>query len=461
MKRFWKVGAGFAGALALMALFADVSFAQEADLAEQVAGLQAVTTTIWLIISAALVFFMQAGFALLEAGSVQSKNVANVLMKNLADFAIATFAFLAVGYAFMFGDGTPFIGLSGFFLNEFGGDPVDLTFWFFQLVFAGTAATIVSGAVAERTKFGAYLIFSLIITAFIYPIYGHWVWGGGWLSDLSFLGDDVAFTDFAGSTVVHSVGGWAAFFGAMVVGARIGRFDKDGKPVAIPGHSVTMVALGVFILWIGWFGFNAGSQLSASTGDDATAIALIAANTTIAAAMGAIGAVLYSLKSGKVSFTAGFAGVLGGLVAITAPCAFVTPLQAVIIGLVGGAIVPWGMEMLEKFKIDDPAGAVPVHLMAGVWGTLAVGLFPFNMTQLMAQVIGILACAVWAGGLSYLTFLAIDKTIGMRVSAEEELHGLDYDEHGIVAYPDINAIPGAAVPATAEIGTGVSRAPAK
>ena len=459
MKRFWKVGAGFAGALVLMALFADVSFAQ--DTAEEIAGLQAATTTIWLVISAALVFFMQAGFALLEAGSVQSKNVVNVLMKNLADFVIATFTFLAVGYAFMFGEGTPVIGLSGFFLNEFGGEPVDMAFWFFQLVFAGTAATIVSGAVAERTKFGAYLIFSAVITAFIYPIYGHWVWGGGWLSDLSFLGEDIAFSDFAGSTVVHSVGGWAAFFGAMVVGARIGRFDKDGKPVAIPGHSVTMVALGVFILWIGWFGFNAGSQLSASTGDDATAIALIAANTTIAAAMGAVGAVLYSMKSGKVSFNAGFPGVLGGLVAITAPCAGVTPLQAVIIGLVGGAIVPWGMEMLEKFKIDDPAGAVPVHLMAGVWGTLAVGLFPFSFPQLMAQAIGIVACAVWAGGLSYLMFLAIDKTMGMRVSAEEELRGLDYDEHGIVAYPDINAIPGAAMSATAEMGTGVSRAPAK
>lgn len=461
MKQFWKLGAAVAGVLTLMALFGGTTFAQEADMAADVAGLQAVTTNIWLIVSAALVFFMQAGFALLESGSTQSKNAVNVLMKNLIDFSIATVSFLLVGYAFMFGAGTPFIGLSDFALNEFGGERPDMAFWFFQLVFAGTAATIVSGAVAERTKFGAYIIFSAVITAIIYPIYGHWVWGGGWLSDLSFLGEGIAFTDFAGSTVVHSVGGWAAFFGAMVVGARMGRFDSSGKSTPILGHSAPLTALGVFILWIGWFGFNAGSQLSAANGDDAVAIALIAANTTIAAGVGALGAMLYSMKSGKPSFTAAFGGVLGGLVAITAPCAFVTPMQAMIIGLVGGALVPWGSEMLEKIKIDDPAGAVPVHLVAGVWGTLAVGLFPLNFTQLIAQVIGIVACAVWAGGLSYLMFFAIDKTIGMRVSAEEEARGLDYDEHGIVAYPDVNPIPGATVPATTDMGGGVSRAPAQ
>lgn len=461
MKHFWKLGVAGAGALTLMALFGGTTFAQEADLAADVEGLKTVTTSTWLVVTAALVFFMQAGFALLEAGMGQSKNTANVLMKNLMDFCIASVAFLFFGYAFMFGEGTPFIGLSGFALGEFGGEPPDMAFWTFQLVFAGTSATIVSGAVAERTKFSAYMIFSAVITAIIYPIYGHWVWGGGWLSDLSFLGEGIAFKDFAGSTVVHSVGGWAAFFGAMVVGARIGRFSGDGKTNPFPPHSAPHIATGVFILWLGWFGFNAGSQLSASTGDDAAAIGLITANTVVAAGVGGLGGMFYSLKDGKYSFTSTFGGVLGGLVGITAACAFVTPVQAVIIGLVGGALVPWGGEMLEKFKIDDVAGAVPVHLVAGVWGTLAVGLFPLNFSQLIAQIIGVAACAAWAGGLSYLTFLAIDKTMGMRVSAEEEAHGLDFDEHGLVAYPDINPIPGKTVPATVELGAGISRAPAK
>ncbi|NJO83786.1 MAG: hypothetical protein HC828_13965 [Blastochloris sp.] len=244
MKRIWKWGAAIAGALALMMVLSGVSFAQETDLAADVAGLQTVSTTLWLIISAMVVFFMQAGFALLESGSTRSKNTVNILMKNLLDFCVATVAFLTVGYAFMFGEGTPIIGLDSFFLGEFGGTVPDLAFWFFQLVFAGTAATIISGAVAERTKFTAYIIFSVVITAIIYPIFGHWVWGGGWLSSLDFLGEDVAFTDFAGSTVVHSVGGWAAFFGALVVGPRIGRFTSDGKAVQIPGHSMPFSALG-------------------------------------------------------------------------------------------------------------------------------------------------------------------------------------------------------------------------
>lgn len=469
MKQIWKWGAAVVGALTLFLLFDNVALAQEADVDGVAAGLNAV----WLIVSAMVVFFMQAGFALLESGSTRSKNTINIMMKNLLDFGVATVTYLAVGYAFMFGTGTPIIGLDSFFLAEFGGNltnPVDpipvLAFWFFQLVFAGTAATIVSGAVAERTKFSAYIIFSLVITAIIYPIFGHWVWGGGWLGDLSFMGlvdadgNGVAFSDFAGSTVVHSVGGWAAFFGAMIVGARRGRFNEDGTANPIPGHSMPLAALGVFILWLGWFGFNAGSQLAAASLADAEAIALIATNTTIAAGTGALAAMIYTAIQNKPDISLSFNGVIGGLVAITAPCAGVTPVQALIIGAVGGCIVVWGAQMLEKIKVDDPVGAVPAHLMAGVWGTLAVGLFPFDQTQLMAQAVGVAACAVWAGGLSYIMFLILDNAMGMRVEPDVEDRGLDFDEHGALAYPDINVVPPEIIKA-ADTGSGVSRAPAK
>lgn len=421
---------------------------------EQVNGLIYSIDNIWVLVAAFLVFFMQAGFALVEAGFTRSKNTTNILMKNVMDFCMGTLSFWAVGYAFMYGDGTPFIGLSGFFLSGLseidpstvgalaGGELSLYVDWFFQLVFAATAATIVSGAMSERTRFSAYFVYSILITAFIYPIFGHWTWGGGWLSELGF-------SDFAGSTIVHSVGGWAALVGAMMLGPRRGRFDKNGKPVAIPGHSIALGTLGVFILWLGWFGFNPGSQLAASGMENINAIALVAANTNIAAAAGAFAALAVAwIKYGKPDLSYTLNGALGGLVAITAPCAVVLPWSAVVIGLVAGVVVVFGMMFLEKMKVDDPVGAVPVHLMSGAWGTLALGIFAtdsgllygFGASQLVAQIIGIVACGVWTAGTAGLVFFAIKKTIGLRVTQEEEELGLDYHEHGSEAYPDLRAL---------------------
>ncbi len=425
---------------------------------EQVNGLMYSIDNMWVIIAGILVFFMQAGFSLVEAGFTRSKNTTNILMKNVMDFCMGTLSFWAVGYALMYGEGSPFIGLSGFFLSGLsdidpataatleGGTLSLYTDWFFQLVFAATAATIVSGAMSERTRFSAYFVYSIGITAIIYPIFGHWTWGGGWLSELGF-------SDFAGSTIVHSVGGWAALVGAMMLGPRKGRFDKDGKPVPIPGHSIVLGTLGVFILWLGWFGFNPGSQLAASGIENINAIALVAANTNIAAAAGAFGALAVAwIKFGKPDLSYTLNGALGGLVAITAPCAVVLPWSAVLIGLVAGVIVVFGMILLEKLKIDDPVGAVPVHLFSGAWGTLALGIFSTEngllygggATQLVAQIIGIVACGVWTAGTVAILFFAIKNTIGLRVSAEEEELGLDYHEHGSEAYPDLRALRGAA-----------------
>ena len=418
-------------------------FAQEPDpIAELTRGLD----TAWLLITGFLVFWMQAGFALVEAGLTRSKNTTNILFKNLIDFVFATLAFWAIGYAFMYGSSAGgWIGTSGFFIS--GGDDVVglpvLAFWFFQLVFAGTAATIVSGAMAERTKFSAYLIYSFFISAIIYPIAGHWVWGGGWLWTLF---GDVGFRDFAGSTVVHSVGGWLALVGAIVLGPRVGRFTKDGKPVAIPGHSITLATLGVFILWLGWFGFNPGSQLAIS-GSNADAVALVAANTNIAAAAGALAAMVaaWLFVTKKPDLPTALNGTLAGLVAITAPCAYVTPLDSVIIGVVGGVIVVFGAVWLEKLKIDDPVGAVPVHLFNGIWGTLSIGIFGTVgigsfMTgdggqQFIAQLTGVLAFGVWCLVTGFILFLVIKATNGLRVSREEEINGLDILEHGTEAYP--------------------------
>ncbi|MBN1427067.1 MAG: ammonium transporter [Anaerolineae bacterium] len=424
-------------------LSAGPAFAQEAD---PIADLTRGVNTIWVLLTAFLVFWMQAGFAFVEAGLTRSKNTTNILFKNLVDFVFATLAFWFFGYAFMFGTSAGgFIGTSDFFISggeDVVGVPV-MAFWFFQLVFAGTAATIVSGAMAERTKFSAYLLYSFIISGLIYPISGHWIWGNGWLANLPF---GAGFKDFAGSTVVHSVGGWLALIGAITLGPRIGRFTKDGKAHAIPGHSVSMVVLGVFILWLGWFGFNPGSQLAA-VGSDADVIAMVAANTNIAAAAGALAAMILSwlFVTKKPDLGITLNGALAGLVAITAPCAWVTPLNAIIIGAIGGVIIVYGALLLEKLKIDDPVGAVPVHLMNGIWGTLAVGIFATengvigliagNSGQLIAQLIGVAAVGVWCVGTGTVLFPVLIKgTIGLRVSREEEMKGLDIEEHGSEAY---------------------------
>jgi Amt family ammonium transporter len=431
--------------VAVALLSASPAFAQEAD---PVAELTRGVNTIWVLVTAFLVFWMQAGFAFVEAGMTRSKNTTNILFKNLVDFIFATLAFWAIGYAFMFGaTAGGFIGTTGFFISggeDVAGLPI-MAFWFFQLVFAGTAATIVSGAMAERTKFSSYLIYSFFISALIYPISGHWIWGGGWLSTLPF---GAGFKDFAGSTVVHSVGGWLALIGAITLGPRIGRFTNDGKARAIPGHSISMAVLGVFILWLGWFGFNPGSQLAA-VGPNADVIALVAVNTNIAAAAGGLTAMLLSwlFIAKKPELGTTLNGVLAGLVAITAPCAWVTPLNSIFIGIVGGAVMVYGVLLLEKLKVDDPVSAVPVHLMNGVWGTLAVGIFATengvtgliagNSGQLIAQLIGVGAVAVWCVATGIVLFpVVIKSTIGLRVSRSEEMKGLDIEEHGTEAYPN-------------------------
>ncbi len=394
--------------------------------------------TIWVLVTAFLVFFMQPGFAMLTAGLTRAKNVGNILMKNLMDFCMSSLGYWAVGFALMYGVGNFFLGRSFFFLQgipeETSGVPT-LAFWLFQLVFAGTAATIVAGAMAERTRFQAYLVYSLVLSAVIYPIVGHWVWGDGWLGNLGFL-------DFAGSTVVHGVGGWAGLMGAIILGPRLGKYNVDGSPNAIPGHSLPLAMLGMFILWFGWFGFNPGSTLS---GMQAGLIAKVAVNTNLAAAAGAIVAMLIAwLRIGKPDIGLSLNGALAGLVAITAPCAFVSPLSAIIIGAVGGVVVIYGVSFLDRIRVDDPVGAVPVHAFSGLWGTLAVGLFHETSglfygggwQQLGVQGLGVVAVFVWTVLTAGTLFVIIKYTIGLRVSQEEERMGLDYGEHAVSSYPD-------------------------
>jgi ammonium transporter, Amt family len=391
---------------------------------------------VWTLVAAALVFFMQAGFAMVEAGFTRAKNAVNILMKNLMDFSLGSLAFWAVGFGLMFGaTKTGWFGTTGFFLSDFtpDGDPWVLAFWMFQVVFAATAATIVSGAMAERTKFVSYLVYSVIVSAIIYPIFGSWAWGSlfngnGWLEGLGFI-------DFAGSTVVHSVGGWAALAGAIVLGPRIGKYGKDGKPRAILGHNIPLAALGVFILWLGWFGFNPGSTTTADK-----SIAMIFVNTNLAAAAGATMALIVSwIKFGKPEVGMSLNGALAGLVAITAGCANVTPGSSIIIGAVAGVLVVMSVLFFDKIKIDDPVGAVSVHGVNGAWGTFAAGLFNIGGTTgkiLMVQLTGIGACFIWTFTIAFIMFKIISWTIGLRVSPEEEIEGLDYVEHGGVAYPD-------------------------
>lgn len=403
---------------------------------EAIALVQTNADYVWTLVAAALVFFMQAGFALVETGFTRAKNAINIMMKNLMDFSMGSLAYWAIGFGLMFGiSKSGWIGTSGFFLSDFkaGGDPWVLAFWMFQVVFCATAATIVSGAMAERTKFSGYLLYTIIVSALIYPIFGSWAWGGlfhggGWLEKLGFI-------DFAGSTVVHSVGGWAALAGAIVLGPRLGKYSKDGKIKPILGHNIPLAALGVFILWLGWFGFNPGSTTAANTD-----IAMIFVNTNLAAAAGAVLAMFTAwIKFGKPDAGMSLNGALAGLVAITSPCASVSPLSSVIIGAIAGIIVVFSVVFFDRIKVDDPVGAISVHGVNGAWGTLAAGIFNMGGTSakiIGVQVLGIGTCFVWTFCTAFILFKVIDKTIGLRVTPEEEAEGLDRGEHGGNAYPD-------------------------
>lgn len=410
------------------------SFAQDYIVPEDV---QVNADYIWTLMAAFLVFFMQAGFAMLEAGLTRAKNAANVILKNLMDFSIGSLAYWAVGFGIMFGiSQTGWIGTTGFFFSDFSvdKDPWLFAFWMFQVVFAATATTIVSGAMAERTRFIGYLLYSVVISALIYPVFGSWAWGSlykgsGWLEALGFI-------DFAGSTVVHSVGGWAALAGAIVLGPRTGKFNKDGSVNPIPGHNLPLAALGVFILWFGWYGFNAGSTTSASKD-----IALIAVNTTLAAAAGSLFTMITTwVKYGKPDTGIIFNGALAGLVSITAGCNNLTPFFAVITGAFSGVLVVFAYLFFERIGVDDPVGAISVHGVTGAWGTFAAGLFNaadmFNMKIVGIQLLGIASAFLWVFPAAYILFRIIDKTVGLRVSLREELEGLDYAEHGSTSYPN-------------------------
>ena len=399
--------------------------------------------TLWLLIAAVLVFFMQAGFAMVEAGFTRAKNASNIIMKNLMDFSIGSFLFFIAGFGLMYGENiVGLIGGSGFIDPTTIARPVDILF---QTVFCATAATIVSGAMAERTKFVSYLIYSAFISLIIYPIAGHWLWGGGWLADLGMI-------DFAGSTLVHSVGGWAALVGAALLGPRIGKYKKDGTPNAIPGHNIIIGALGVFILWFGWFGFNPGSTLALDV-----SIGHIAMTTNLSAAMGAITVMFLSwIKFGKPDVSMTLNGALGGLVAITAGCASVDMWGSIAIGVIAGIVVTFGVGFIEKvLRIDDPVGAITVHGLCGATGTLAVGLFATatageltgmgsinglfyggGFAQLGVQALGVVAYLIWTLVTGFILFKTIKSTVGLRVTKEEEIMGLDLGEHGSESYAD-------------------------
>lgn len=397
--------------------------------------------TMWVLVAAFLVFFMNAGFAFVETGFCRSKNAVNILAKNFSVFAIAMVAFWAVGYGLMFGSGAGLLGTNSFLLNETANNPAPnipvYAFFFFQAAFAAAGCSIISGAVAERIKFGAYLLFGTVLVAFIYPLGGHWIWGGGWLGRLGFH-------DFAGSTVVHSVGGWAALSGILFLGPRSGKYRPDGAAKAIVGHSIPLATLGGFILWLGWFGFNPGSELAMDAN-----VPRIALTTALASCTGVLGAMVTAwMVSGKPDFSMMVNGCLAGLVAVTAPCAVLSPAGSLVIGLVAGVLVVCAVYFFDKMHIDDPVGALAVHLVNGIWGTVAVGLFAvpelFNGSAgllygggfkvLGTQLIGIVAVGATAFGLSSVLWFLIKKTIGIRVSREEEIGGLDVGEMGLEAY---------------------------
>lgn len=427
------------------------------DVASSLETLLVGLDTVWVLLAAFLVFFMNLGFAMVESGLCRSKNTVNILAKNFVVFALATVAFWVIGWGLMFGNGNPFVGLTNiFFANggvDEGFDAISWTkvpFWakfLFQLVFAGTAATIVSGAVAERIKFLSFIVFAVILVALMYPLTGHWIWGGGWLAGLGFW-------DFAGSTVVHSVGGWAALAGVIVLGPRLGKYRANGTVAPIMGHNMSMVTLGGLVLWFGWFGFNPGSTMAVG---DGTAIAHIAVTTNIAAATAIISSTIVAwIVMGKPDLSMIINGALAGLVAVTAGCAFVDITGAAIIGLVAGVIVVFAVPFFDKLKLDDPVGALSVHLANGIWGTLAVGLFAIDgiagnatgnglfygggLKLLGSQAIGVIAVGAFTFTIALAVWFIIKKTIGVRVSKEEETGGLDRGEHGAEAYAGFQII---------------------
>ena len=432
-------------------LWASPVSAQELDSAPQ-----AVVDNLWLVIAGALVFLMQAGFAFVEAGLTRAKNLANIMAKNLADMAIGVTMFFVVGYTIAYGSGgSDWLGGFGDLFFQESADPdvlFDLgagltpaTNFFFQVVFAATAVTIASGAMAERTKFTTYLVFAAVMTAIIYPVVVHWTWGGGLIAQMS-IGDAV-YSDFAGSTIVHLTGAVAALVGAYMVGPRLGKYGDDGKPRAIPGHNIGFAVIGVFILWFGWFGFNAGSELAADN-----LVPFLAMNTLLAASAGVIGATaVIWFKTGKADVAMAGNGALAGLVSITAPVGAVDPWAAFVIGLIGGLIVVYSVLAIDSIRIDDPVGAISVHGTCGIWGTLSIGLFAKyddaflgredaglfyggGFEQLIMQLVMVLIVIAWVGITSYILFAGLKATIGLRVDEEEEVAGLDVAEHGSSGY---------------------------
>ncbi|HIG74299.1 MAG TPA: ammonium transporter [Bacteroidetes bacterium] len=441
--------------LAILAFLLVPTAASAQEVPADAATVQVHLDYVWIAVCAALVFLMQAGFALLETGLTRAKNAANIIMKNVMDASAGVVVFFLVGFGLMFGASAGgWIGTSGFALTGLEQDPSwTYLFFFFQAVFAATTATIVSGAVAERVNFSAYLIVSVALCAFIYPVFGGWAWGGlfaggGWLEGLGFL-------DFAGSTVVHSVGGWAALAGAMAVGARAGKYAEDGTPREIPGHSLPLAALGVFILWFGWFGFNAGS-----TGAGTTALAVIAVNTFLSAAAGAIAAMTYTwVRRGRPDVGMTLNGVLAGLVGITAGCDAVLPGGALAIGATAGMLVVVAAGLLERRGVDDPVSAVAVHGVCGAWGTLAVALFAASgpsLAQLGVQAIGVGAAFLWTFPLAFGLFKLLDATMGLRIGEDVEHGGLDLHEHGTVAYPEFVPFQASAMPLYTYTGDGAA-----
>ncbi len=430
----------------------------------QIGDVKIALDTLWVLVTAMLVFFMNLGFATVESGFARSKNAVNILSKNFIVFAVSSLGYLLLGWGLMFGDGNGFVGTSGlFFVSGADNSPAigdaytgvysaiswtGVPLWakfFFQLVFCGTAATIVSGAVAERVKYISFIVFSFILTLLIYPVVGHWIWGGGWLASKGMW-------DFAGSTVVHSVGGWAALAGAIVLGPRFGKYKKDGTIKPIPGHNLSLATIGAFVLWLGWFGFNPGSTMAA----DPSSIAHILMTTNTSGIVAILTSTITAwLFLGKPDLGMSINGLLAGLVAITAPCAFVSVTSSIIIGAIAGVIVVFAVVFFDRIKIDDPVGAISVHLVNGVFGTICVGLFAQDkitgaatgnglfmgggFSLLGNQLLGVVSVGAFVFALSLLFWWLIKKTLGIRVSLQEEIQGLDIGEHGNEAYPDFVA----------------------